>query len=116
MTTISAPILGTMDVKTAEVSSDRNMKDVRLRRVCGDFESVFINYILKSARKALPENGPFDNTNESKIYKSMMDEKMAVSMAKGRGVGLGRLLYEDLSQNLKSSSKRTASAKGYLIR
>ncbi len=113
---IDTEIMGTMDAKTAEVSSDRNMKDVRLRRVCSDFESVFINYILKSARKALPENGPFDNTSESKIYKSMMDENMAVSMAKGRGIGLGRLLYEDLSENLKSSSERTASAKGYLTR
>ncbi len=112
----SAPILGVMDVKTAEVSSDRDVKDVRLRRVCGDFESVFIHYILKSARNTLPENKLFDNSHESKIYKSMVDENMAVSMAKGRGIGLGRLLYEDLSENLKSSSKRMASAKGYLTR
>ncbi len=113
---ISAPILGAMNVKTAEVSPDGNVKDARLRRVCSDFESVFIHYVLKSARKAMPEQGFFDNTNESKIYKSMVDEKMAISMAKGRGIGLGRLLYEDLSENLKSSSKCMASAEGYLIR
>lgn len=69
-----------------------------LRKVCAEFESIFVHYMLRAARKALPENGLFDNTNESKIYKSMMDEQIANAVTKGRGVGLGELLYKQLSE------------------
>jgi len=72
--------------------------DPKLRRACSEFESIFLHYILKSARRSLPENGLFDKTNESKIYQSMLDEQMALSIALGRGLGLGDLLYEALHQ------------------
>lgn len=68
-----------------------------LRKACAEFESIFIHYMLRAARKALPEDGLFDHTNESKIYKSMMDEQLAHVVTKGRGVGLAALLYDGLS-------------------
>ncbi|NVM56562.1 MAG: rod-binding protein [Desulfobacterales bacterium] len=75
------------------------MKDAKLRKACADFESIFVYYILKSARNALPQKGLFDNTHESKIYKSMMDQEIARTMARGRGLGLGELLYKQLKRN-----------------
>ena len=76
-------------------------KDRKLRKACGDFESIFIHYLLKSAQKALPESGIFDNRPESKIYKSMAYEAIARTIATGRGIGLGELLYERLRGDLK---------------
>ncbi len=83
------------------VSPQPGLTDARLRNVCADFESIYINYIMKTARKALPQNGLFGNSHESKIYKSMMDEQMAQSVARGRGIGLGQVLYEQLKANVK---------------
>jgi flagellar protein FlgJ len=77
-------------------SSQPAVKDDRLRQACADFESIFIHYILKAARKAHPKSGIFNNTHEGEIYRAMMDQQMARSAAKGRGVGLGRVLYEQL--------------------
>jgi Rod binding domain-containing protein len=54
--------------------------------------------MLSSARKAIPEGGLFDNTHESKIFKSMMDDQMARAASKGRGLGLGALLYDKLRE------------------
>lgn len=76
----------------------RAVEETGLRKACAEFESIFIHYMLRTARKALPENGLFDNTNESKIYKSMMDEQMSNVVTKGRGLGLGELLYNKLRE------------------
>jgi len=83
---------------------ERQVEDGGLRRACAEFESIFINYMLRSAREALPEDGLFDNTHESRIYKSMMDEQMARAVTRGRGVGLGELLYNELREGEKKKS------------
>jgi flagellar protein FlgJ len=80
-------------------SADTGPKDAKLRQACADFESIFVNYILRSARKTLPQQGLFHDTHEGKIYESMMDEQMARSVARGRGLGLGELLYDQLKKH-----------------
>lgn len=91
-------------------SADTGPKDARLRQACADFESIFVNYILRSARKALPQAGLFGDTHEGKIYESMMDEQMARSVARGRGLGLGELLYDQLKRHGKPSLTFSDSA------
>jgi flagellar protein FlgJ len=100
MNNMTAMISGTHRTPP-EVPAQNGTRDAKLRRVCADFESIFMHYILKSARRGLPENGVFDKTYESKIYKSMVDEQMALSVARGRGMGLGQLLYEQLTGDRK---------------
>ena len=80
-------------------SADTGPRDAKLRQACADFESIFVNYVLQSARKALPQQGLFHHTHEGKIYESMMDEQMARSVTRGRGLGLGQLLYEQLEKH-----------------
>lgn len=82
--------------KPAVASAQTAMKDAKLRQACADFESIFIYYILKSMRKSLPQNGLFDNTQEHKVYKSIADQAMSENIARGRGMGLGELLYNQL--------------------
>lgn len=78
-------------------SQQTDLKGAKLRKACAEFESLLVHYIFKSGRATLPGNGLFDSTNESKMYKSMMDEQMAVCVSKGKGLGLGALLYSQLS-------------------
>ena len=74
------------------------MKGPKLAQACADFESIFIHYILKSARKSLPEDGLFGNTREQKVYESITDQAMSENIAKGRGMGLGKLLYDQFNR------------------
>ncbi len=90
---------GKMHAQASDVLARASAKDRKLRQVCADFESIFMQYILKTARSALPEDGLFDKTHESKIYKSIIDEQMALSVARGRGTGLGKMLYEQLRRH-----------------
>ena len=90
---------------------ERRVKESGLRKACAEFESIFIQYMFQSARKALPEDGLFSNTHESRIYKSMMDEQMARAVTKGRGVGLGEMLYNELREG---ETKATLDVSEYM--
>jgi len=84
---------------TRALDGGASIKKTKLRKTCAEFESLLINYILKTGRESLPGNGLFDNSHESRIYKSMMDEQLARSVAQARGLGLGELLYRQLKQD-----------------
>lgn len=78
-------------------------EDNKLRRACAEFESLLIQYILKSGRNSLPGNSLFDKSNESQIYKSMMDERLAITVSEAKGLGIGDLLYKQLEKIQENS-------------
>ena len=73
-----------------------DVRHAKLEKACSDFESIFITYMLKSMRTAVTEDGFLGNSNESKIIRSMFDENLALGMSKGKGMGLGKMLFESL--------------------
>jgi flagellar protein FlgJ len=73
-----------------------DIRQAKLEKACSDFESIFITYMLKSMRTAVTEDGFLENSNESKIIRSMFDENLALGMSKGKGMGLGKMLFENL--------------------
>jgi flagellar protein FlgJ len=83
-------------VNQSLMGSHKDAWNNRLKSTCTEFESIFITYMLKSMRNTLVEDGLFGKTNEAKIVKSMFDEKLALGIAKGGGIGLGRILFEEL--------------------
>lgn len=68
----------------------------KLKRACAEFESLFLNYLLKSMRASVPEGGLIDQSEESKMFKSMLDEKLADEISASGGLGLGEVLYQKL--------------------
>ena len=74
----------------------RNAGDNRLKRTCAEFESIFITYILKSMGNTAVEDGLLGKSNEGRIFKSMFDEKLALGIARSGGMGLGKMLFEQL--------------------
>ena len=81
-----------------------------LRKACQDFEAVFIGQIWKQMRSSVPKEGML-HSKEEESYLSMFDQELSVKMAHSGGIGLGDLLYENLSQRLVNASRDTASAK-----
>ncbi len=65
--------------------------------VATQFEVLFLNMVLKSMRAATPEDSPFDS-EQSRLYTSMLDQQLAQHMAK-RGIGLADVLKRQLSKN-----------------
>ncbi len=74
-----------------------NQKD-ELKQTCAEFESLFLNYLLKSMRSSVPEGGFVDQSEESKMFKSMLDEKLADEISANGGLGLGEIIYQRLKE------------------
>ncbi len=69
----------------------------RLKRVCADFESIFIRQILQAMRQTLPEGGFIKGGPEKEIFQSLFDEELSKKIAGGRGWGLAKMLCQQLS-------------------
>ena len=69
-----------------------------LKQACAEFESLFLNYLLKSMRASVPEGGFVDQSEESKMLKSMLDEKLANEISAKGGLGLGEIIYQQLKE------------------
>jgi flagellar protein FlgJ len=85
------------------------LESLRLKRACSQFESLFIASMLKSMRKTVEDGGLIRESNEGKIYKSMFDEKLALSIADSGGIGLGAMLFEQPKGRYQGLDKQLLS-------
>ena len=79
-----------------------------IEKVAKEFESLFVNEMLKSMRSAnaVLAEGNFLNSNESKTYQDMHDQQLAVTLSKeGRGIGLADVLVRQMSKVREPSSR-----------
>jgi flagellar protein FlgJ len=71
--------------------------DKQLKQLAQQFESIFMNQLMKSMRETLPKDGLLSSFSVD-MYESMFDQEVAGEMSKGRGMGLADVLYKQLSQ------------------
>jgi peptidoglycan hydrolase FlgJ len=81
--------------ENGSVGKDRN----GLKQLCQDFESIFLNSVFHEMRKSIPDEGYLEHDIGMNIFQEMMDMEIASEMSRKGGIGLGRLLYEQLQNN-----------------
>ncbi|WP_285961250.1 flagellar assembly peptidoglycan hydrolase FlgJ [Pseudomonas tohonis] len=83
-----------------KVGKDRD-SDANIKKVAQEFESLFLNEMMKAMRSAnnVFAEGNFLNSNESKTYQDMYDQQLAVTISKGQGIGLSDVLTRQLTKN-----------------
>ena len=85
------------NLKVGDRNSDGNM-----RKVAQEFESLFLNEMLKSMRSAnevLGKDNPL-NTPAAKQYQEMYDQQLSVTLSRqGGGIGLADVLMRQMSKN-----------------
>ena len=67
-----------------------------IEKVSRDFESIFLHKLLTSMRKTVPKSGLLDSFAKD-MFRSMMDEEISKEMSKNKGMGMGEMIYNDLS-------------------
>ena len=82
---------GLTDLKRASREDPNQAVD----EVAEQFESMFIQMMLKSMRDALPKDGIF-SSNDMDTYTEMADQQIAVNMAKSGGIGLADVIARQL--------------------
>src|SRR5450830_905222 len=75
----------------------KNNSPESVKQVATQFESMFVNMMLKSMRDASPQDGPFDS-EQSRTFTTMLDQQLTQSIA-ARGIGLADMLVKQLSKN-----------------
>ena len=98
-------------VSQLKVGSDANSPE-NVRKVAQQFESLFVNMMIKSMREAnaaFAEGNPL-NTPQTKFYQEMYDSQMAVHLSEGRGLGLSDALMRQLSPKSESSASADTAA------
>ena len=91
--------------------------DQKLRKVCRDMESMFMNMLLTSMRETVPEGGLIEKPSGEKIMQSMLDQELSNSMAKAGGIGIADMLHRQLAAKIyqntaKAEAGTTIKTKG----
>lgn len=70
--------------------------DKAIRDASRQFETLFVNMLLKSMREASAQDGPLDS-EQTRMYTGMLDQQLAQAMS-ARGVGLADVMVRQLSK------------------
>ncbi|MCK9217931.1 MAG: rod-binding protein [Firmicutes bacterium] len=82
-----------------EVTSSKQEKELKV--ACQNFEALFLNMIFKSMRNTIQKSEFMADSFATNMYEDMLYEKFSEEAAKDRGIGLGDMLYKQLSKNLE---------------
>jgi flagellar protein FlgJ len=80
-----------------QLQSDGPKSDKKIKDLAMQFESIFIHQMIKEMRKSVPKSDLL-NSFSLEMYESMMDEEIAKEMSKQKGIGLGDVIYRQLSR------------------
>jgi flagellar protein FlgJ len=77
-----------------------------LKNACRDFESLFVNYMLKQMRRTVPQDGLFGGGQAEKMYTSMMDSEVAKEISRQRGLGLAPMMYRQMMAAINEATTK----------
>ena len=95
-----------------------------LEEVAAQFESIFLQQMLKSMRDATVKSDLFDSS-QMDTYQSMADQQLAVNLAENGGIGLARMMVEQMqskgyvpnaAEASETSEEQAADSSSSLVR
>jgi len=90
--------LAKMSARAGAASAEEEEKDRKLRKSCADFEAIFISYIFQTMRKTIPESHTTTRMPGKDTYTMIVDHKLSEDLARRGGIGLQKVLYNQLKQ------------------
>lgn len=77
-------------------SADGPWERERLIRACQEFEAIFIQEMIKSMRRTVPE---FSRSREGTVYRGLFEEEVSRALSV-RGLGLKKMMLEVLDREV----------------
>lgn len=106
---------GMAQMRAGAVQGNENVT----KQVAEQFESIFINMMLKSMREATDRSGLLDS-EATKTYESMFDQQISTELAANGTFGLAQALQHQLNQNPRAGKSGEAmtlnQSKGFELR
>jgi len=85
-------------------------RDDKLWEVSLKFESVFMQQMMESMRKSVPESGFMPKGFAEKSYQSMMDQAIADAGSKQGPLGIASAIYHQLKHDKVESGEAVQAA------
>lgn len=76
-------------------------EDEALQEACQQFEAFFIQQLWKEMRNTLSKDGLIPKSHGEEIFQEMLDGEYAKQSTKNGGIGLAKMLYQQLSSQRK---------------
>ena len=79
------------------------VEDKELMDACKEFEAYFIKQLLSEMKKTVneaDEESLFAKSNSQKIFEDMLDDEYAKNISKGQGIGIAKMLYQQMSRKI----------------
>lgn len=85
------------DAFKAALEKAASEKDLaKLKEASQEFEAYFVNTLLKVMRNTIQEGGLVEKSQARGTFEGMLDEEMSKKIAKGGGIGLADMIYQNM--------------------
>lgn len=92
----------TAGIEENKIKKRENKEKEDLKKVSQDFEALFLKKLFDEMDKTVDrKDSLFDGGNAEEIFRGMLNDERAKSISKSGGIGLGELIYKQLSSEIK---------------
>lgn len=82
-----------------------------LEKAAKEFESMFMNIVMKGMRDTIQESDAFGDPEKTKLFQSMLDTEYAAEMAKRGKIGLSDAIMRQLGPRVDAEIKKNEANK-----
>ncbi len=75
-----------------------NHSDAELKTVSQNFESIFMQMLMREMRNSVPKSKLLGDSQAMEFFEGMYDDQLSQKMASAGGIGIGRMVYQRLKQ------------------
>ncbi len=90
-----------------------NGDDKELKEVCNEFESIFISMMYKQMKATVPKSDFLNSDSATEMFQSMLDDELCIN-ASQRGIGIGDVMYKQLSKQYTVTQTKGDTAGGVI--
>jgi flagellar protein FlgJ len=81
------PLTGTPTYSSAEI-----------KKVSQNFESIFMRMMFKEMRDSVQKSDLFGDSKPMELFQSMYDDQLSDTLSAAGGIGLGKMVYQQLEK------------------
>lgn len=96
---------GINNINRAAAFSGKADEKAELKKAAVEFESMFINQLLKVMRETVEKSELFHGGSGEEIYTSLFDTELSREIASSGGIGLDKILLDQLARNESAPDK-----------
>lgn len=104
------PAAGIGGASARALAGDKTMKSKdKVANLAREFESIFMNQMLKAMRQTIPKNNLVNGGHAEEIYSSMIDEELSRKMAYSQQSGLSQTLADQMNMVIERQAGKGGS-------